>query len=153
VKWNDTTKIDAPAALVWRLTTEVEDWPSLTPTMTSVKLLDPGPLRVGSRARIKQPGQGSATWTVSQLEPDRSFRWATTRPGLTRTGTHQISSDGAGSHNALHLEATGFLARPFGLLFGPAIRRSLRVENAGFKGRAEQLAVAASPPPPEGERT
>jgi uncharacterized membrane protein len=147
MSWSNTTTIDAPAALVWRLTTEVEDWPGLTPTVTSLKLLDPGPLRVGSRARIKQPGQPSATWTVSRLEPNRSFSWQTSRPGLTLTGTHHVTPDEAGCRNSLLVEATGVLARPFRLLLGPAVRRSLRLENAGFKDRAEQQAAGASRPP------
>jgi len=106
MSWSDTTTIDAPAALVWHLTTQVEDWPSLTPTMTSVKLLDPGPLRVGSRARIKQPRQASATWTVSRLEPNRSFSWQTSRLGLTLTGTHEVTPDEAWCRNTLQVEAT-----------------------------------------------
>ena len=146
MRWSDTTTIDAPAALVWRLTTEVEDWPGLTPTVTTLKLLDPGPLRVGSRARIKQLGQAAATWTVNRLEPNRSFSWQTSRPGLTLTGIHEVTPQGAGCRNTLQVEATGFLAGPFRLLFGSAVRRSLRAENAGFKGSAEHDAAAASSP-------
>jgi hypothetical protein len=143
MKWSSTMKIDAPAALVWRLTTEVENWPDLTRTMSQVTLLDPGPFGLGSRARVKQPAQRSATWTVTQFEPNRSFSWQTSRRGLSLTGTHDVERDDAGCLNTLHLEATGTLTPLFALLLGPAIRWSLRLENAGFKGRAEELAEAS----------
>ena len=45
-----------------------------------------------------------------------------------------------GSRNTLHLDATGPLARPLGLLLGGVFRKVLRTENAGFKAAAEQQA-------------
>jgi len=36
--------------------------------MTSVERLDDGPITLGSRARVKQPGQRPAVWTVTELE-------------------------------------------------------------------------------------
>ena len=53
----DSIDIAAPVERVWELTMDVESWPQLTPTITSVKRLDHGPLAVGSAARIKQPAQ------------------------------------------------------------------------------------------------
>src|SRR4029078_1594659 len=39
---------------------------------------------------------------------------------------------------------TGPLSRVFGLLFGVAIRRALRLENAGFKSEASRQTAAVS---------
>ncbi len=76
--------IEAPVEQVWALTVDVESWPTMTPTMTSVQRLDEGPLRVGSTARIKQPGQSSRIWTVTTLEPNEAFAWEA--PGLSVCG-------------------------------------------------------------------
>ena len=42
-----------------------------------------------------------------------------------------------GCRNTLTIDATGPAARPFGWLFGRFVQRSLRVENAGFRTKAE----------------
>jgi hypothetical protein len=103
----------------------------------SVERLDEGPLRLGSRARIKQPAQRTAVWEVTSLEPGRRFSWRSERRGIAMTGTHQVDPEGSGSRNTLTIEMTGPLAPVLGLLLGPLMRRVLRTENACFKGRAE----------------
>ncbi len=144
MRWTHSTRIGAPADVVWQLTTDVEAWPATTPTMQSVKRLDDGPLRVGSRARVKQPAQPEAVWTVSRLEPGREFSWQSRRRGLVLTGTHTVTADGEGCRNTLALDATGPLAVLLGLVLGPAFRHALRAENAGFKAAAEQEVSGAA---------
>ena len=52
---------------------DVERWPQWTESVTSVQRLEPGPLAMGSRARIKQPRLLRATWQVTAIEAGRSF--------------------------------------------------------------------------------
>ena len=143
MEWTHSELIDTPPEAVWSLATGVADWPSYMPTVTSVELLDDGPLRLGSRARIKQPGQRRAVWTVTRFEPGRTFTWQSARRGYTIAGTHTVVNEGAGCRNTLTLEMTGSLAPVVGRLLAPLMRRVLRTENACFKGRAEQSAVPA----------
>ena len=143
MRWTDTLEIDAPVDVVWALNTDVEQWPTRTPTMQSVQRLDRGPFHVGSQARIKQPGQRLAVWTVTRMLPGHEFSWQTVRRGLVLIGTHRVEAAGDGSRNTLQIDATGPLSRPFGLLFGAAVRRALRTENAGFKTAAEQQTSTA----------
>ena len=137
MRWESRIEIDAPAQRVWQLTEDVESWPTMTPTITSVKRLDAGPLRIGSQARIKQPAQSLAVWTVTELEPGRRFSWRTRRMGLTMVGSHTISGEGGACRNTLTLDVEGRGSRLFGLLFGALMRRTLDTENAGFKQQAE----------------
>ena len=65
--------IDATPAIVWAHTIDVESWPQTFPTVTTVERLDDGPLRVSSRARIKQPGQPHRVWTVTEIEAQHRF--------------------------------------------------------------------------------
>lgn len=134
MRWTHSVSIDAPADVVWALTTDVAGWPRLSPTMQSVQRLDEGPLRVGSSARIKQPGQRMAVWTVTRLEPGREFSWHTVRRGRTITGTHRVIPEGAGCRNTLEIEMDGPLAPVLGLV----MRYALRTENAGFTAEAQR---------------
>jgi uncharacterized membrane protein len=140
VRFENSLVIDAPAPVVWDLTVDVTGWPALTATMQRVERLDSGPVRVGSRARVKQPAQAAAVWTVTDLEPGRRFVWQTTRLGMTMTASHLVEDLGGQCRNTLLLDVTGPGARLFGLLLGAAIRRSLAIENQGFRSRAQQLA-------------
>lgn len=132
-----STPIAAPPDVVWAVTEDVERWPEWQPTVTSVRRLDAGPFRVGSRARIKQPLQPEATWTVTDHAPGRRFSWESVRPGLRLVGTHDVAPDGAGASSRLRVEATGPLAVLLWPLLGPATRWSLRQENAGLRRRCE----------------
>lgn len=143
MKWTNTLTMDAPAELIWELNTDVERWPARTPTVQSVRRLDDGPFQVGSRARIKQPGQRTATWTVTRMIPEQEFSWQSKRRGLVLTGTHRVETAGPETCNTLEIEVTGPMSRVFGLLFGVAIRRALRLENAGFKTEASRQVSAA----------
>jgi uncharacterized membrane protein len=143
MRWTNTLAMNAPADLIWELNTDVERWPTCTPTMQSVARLDDGPFRVGSHARIKQPGQRTAIWTVTRMIPGQEFSWQSKRRGLVFTGTHRVETPGPETRNTLEFEVTGPLSRAFGLLFGMAVRRSLRLENAGFKTEASHNTSAA----------
>jgi uncharacterized membrane protein len=140
----DTIVIDAPVARVWDMTMDIGTWPSISPTMQRVERLDEGELRIGSSARIKQPGQPAAVWTVTRLEPMRAFVWYARRPGVTMTGGHLLEDLGGGRcRYTLTLEVTGPMSGPTGLLFGGVMRKALATENAGFKRAAEAARSAA----------
>jgi uncharacterized membrane protein len=128
--------IDAPVDAVWQLTVDVESWPAITPTVTTVERLDAGPLAVGSQARIKQPAQPSATWTVSELRPNELFAWRTTSLGMRMVGTHRLAPVGGGCRNTLTVDVSGPGAVLFGWLLRGRIRRAIATENAGFERAA-----------------
>lgn len=143
MEWTHETTIDAPAAAVWTANADVAAWPAFLPTVTSLELLDDGPLRLGSRARIKQPGQGLAVWEVTRLDPGREFVWESRRRGVTVTGLHRVEPAGSGSRNTLTITMTGPFAPVLGLLTGPLMRRVLRTEGRCFAERAAALAARA----------
>ena len=132
-----TTRIAAPPAEVWQVTLDVDRWPGWAPTVTAARRLDAGPFRVGSQARIKQPGQPEATWTVTELVEGRRFTWETARWGLRMYATHEIAPDGDGTLNTLRVETDGALATLLGALLRPLIRRALTDENRGLKAHCE----------------
>jgi uncharacterized membrane protein len=137
MQWRNSVTIDAPAFVVWQLTVDVERWPLFTKTMQRVERLDQGPFRIGSSARIKQPGQRAAVWTVTRFVDGREFAWQTRRMGMTMTGSHLVEDVGTGCRNTLSIEIEGGGSRLFGLVFGGALRKALAVENAGFRAKAQ----------------
>jgi uncharacterized membrane protein len=149
MEWTHSEAIDAPAEVVWQLTTDVGAWPTFMPTVTSVERLDDGPLRVGATARIKQPGQRTAAWTVTEFTPGSTFSWRSQRRGMAMVGSHRVAPEGTGSRSTLTLTMSGPLTPVLGRLLGPLMRRVLRTENACFKSRSEAVARQGATAAPE----
>ena len=116
---------------------DVERWREWTASITSIEKLQPGPLAIGSRARVVQPKLRPAVWTVTQLDPGRSFSWTSGIPGVHVTGIHTVERVGQGSRAVLSVEFKG--------LFGGLVDRLMRklndeyvgMEAAGLKRRCE----------------
>lgn len=130
--------IGAPPETVWRLTTEVERWPDLLDAFTSVRRLEPGPLAVGSTARIKQPGQPERTWTVTEIDAPRRFVWETHGLGLRMVATHDIEATPSGCRNTLGLDLSGPVGAVLGRLAGRKIAETIANENSVFTAEAER---------------
>jgi len=137
-----TIDIDAPVSAVWQLNTDVAAWPSLTTTVTSVERLDEGSMRVGSQARIKQPGQRAVVWTVSAFQPQELFQWGTTSMGMRMVATHRVEPTGRGCRNTLSIDLAGPTAQLLGWLIRKRILATIATENAGFKRVAETIRSA-----------
>jgi uncharacterized protein YndB with AHSA1/START domain len=137
VRFVRTVGIKAPPARVWQMLSDVEAWPSWTASVTSVKLLDEGPLHVGGRARIRQPRLPVATWKVTELVPGSSFTWVARGPGLRTTGRHEVVPDGDWSAATLTLDQEGLLGGLMGRLTRGLTERYLRLEADGLKRRSE----------------
>ena len=102
--------VDARADLAscWAVLTDVRSWPRWTASMTSVELLDGGPLRLGSRARIKQPGIQPLVWEVTEFRDREGFSWTNRSPGVRTVGRHLIQRNDDGSTRiTVELHQTG----------------------------------------------
>jgi hypothetical protein len=132
---------------VWDLTVDVERWPELGPTMTSVTRLDDGPLRVGSTARVVQPFQRPTVWTVTHLEPQRFFEWFAKVGTITMTARHRLVPEADGVRNELSVEFSGFGSRLVRRLIGSKIREAITIENEGFRRLAESADHVATDAP------
>ena len=112
-----TIDIDAPPERVWEVLSDVEAWSEWTPTVTSVRRLDEGPFRTGSRAKIQQPRIPENEYVVTELEPGRSFTWVATGPAAT-TGRHDASPlPGGGTRVRLSVEQGGWLGSVMGRFY------------------------------------
>jgi uncharacterized membrane protein len=138
MRFEASTEVSAPAKYVFDTYADVERWPSWTSSVTSVDKLEPGPLKVGARARIRQPKLPAAEWQVTHLVPGEEFTWQAFGPGVLTTGTHRVSpnADGTVTVTAI-LEQAGALGWLVGLVSGRITRRYLRAEVDGLKAYCE----------------
>lgn len=124
--------IDAPPEVVWARMLELERWPAWTASISTLERQEPGPLAVGSTVRIKQPGFPSMTWTVTALDPGRSFTWEAGAPGATIVASHALVPKGGATDLALSIEHRGPLGWLVGALTGTRTRRFMQLEAHGL---------------------
>ena len=132
-----TVDIAAPPERAWQAVADVEDWPRWTTSMGDVKRLDEGPLRVGSRARIKQPGLPKYVWEVTDLDEGTSFTWVARTPGVVAWAGHEVVATADGSRVTLSLAWTGVFGGLAGALMARRTRKSIMRDAEGHKACAE----------------
>lgn len=131
-------EIAAPPADVWPALVDVAAWPKWTASMDAVEPLEAGPLRLGSRARVKQPRTPALVWEVTELTEGRSFAWQAKSPGVVTIGNHELSATSQGTTMlVLTVEHRGPFAGLIKLLMGGRTQRYLGMEAAGLKACAE----------------
>ena len=133
--------IDAPIEVVWAIFTDVERWPTWASSFTSVELID-GPMRLGAKARIRQPRLPTVVWEVTRWEPGRSWTWTASGPGLRTDASHVLTRSGDGTVAEQSITSSGPLGRLIAFFSRSLTRRYLAIEAAGLKQRSEQLAAA-----------
>src|SRR5690348_16679533 len=83
--------IDAGADRVWRLISDLDRWDRMLPTMQKVSRLDArGPVGIGARFEVRQPGLPKAVYEITEWEPGSGFRWVASAPGVRTTATHEL---------------------------------------------------------------
>jgi uncharacterized membrane protein len=141
MKLDRSVDAQADLACAWAAITDVTSWPRWTKSMTSVERLDDGPLRLGSRARVKQPGMQPLIWEVTEYTERAVFSWTSTVPGVRTVGRHLIGSNADGSTRiTLELLQSGPLAGLVKALFGRRNERYLDLEMNGLKAASEDVA-------------
>ena len=129
--------IQAPPDRVWAALRDIEHWPEWTPTVTSVRPLEAGPLAVGTRAIVRQPKLLPARWRVTEIEEGRRFTWVTGGPGMRVTARHSIEGAANGSRVTLSIDFAGVLGPIVARLTRGLNTRYLDLEARGLKRRAE----------------
>jgi len=135
--------IAAPPEVVWAVMADAERWHEWTPSVRSIRFLDPGPVRVGTRALIRQPRFPPAVWTMTELDPGRGFVWKSGAPGMWVFGHHTVDPVPGGSRATLRLYYQGALDGLFARMTRGITNRYLEFEANGLKARSE--AMAATP--------
>jgi hypothetical protein len=133
-------EIQAAPARVWAVMSDVERWHEWTASVRGITRWGKGPLAVGDRALIRQPWFPPAIWTVTALEPERSFTWVSRAPGLRVTARHSIEPTPAGSQVTLSLTYAGLLGKSMARWTRGITKRYLEMEANGLRRRSEERA-------------
>ena len=123
---------------VWQVLVDVARWPAWIESIISVQRLDGGPLRVGSRVRIRQPRMAALVWEVTDLDEGREFTWQARALGVLTVGRHRLAGqpDG-GTLIVLSVDHHGPLAGLVSALTGSRTRRYVQMEADGLKAASE----------------
>jgi len=123
-------EIAAAPARVWAVMSDIERWHEWTASITSVRRLDDGPMRVGSKAHVKQPKLAGSVFEVTTWTPERGFDWVTRSPGIKGLGRHLIEPCAGGSRVTLSVTFSGPLTGLIALFFGRLIEAT-KLEDRG----------------------
>lgn len=136
MRFEKIIEIDAEIGAARSVLFDLESWPTMTESIDSLERLDTGPLRVGSRVRLKQPRLPRTEWTVTEVSED-SFTYESKSLGMRVVARHELTARGSGTSLSLALEMTGPLSPVVGGLGGSLTRKYIEMEAQGFKAKAE----------------
>ena len=128
-----TVDVNAPVQRVWDVTVDLAAWPSWNPTVSTVEVLDAPPLRPGLRARLKQPGNRPAMWTVTRVVEGEIYEWETRAIGMVVTALHRFEPTSNGTHVILSIDVDGPTTPLLGWIVARVSRKFLPMEAAALK--------------------
>lgn len=131
--------IRATPAEIWTHLSALDRWAEMLSTVDSIERVGPpGPVAVGSRFLVRQPGLAAAEYEVTEWRPDAGFTWAARTAGVRTEASHELEPDGAGTRLALAIEWSGPGAWLAKALFSGRARRYIAAEAAAFAALAER---------------
>ena len=136
-EFQTTIEIAAPPARVFQVMSDVGRWHEWTPSITSIERAGGEAFTVGTKAVVRQPKFPPALWTVSAIEPGKSFTWVSTAPGMRVVGRHAVEGTATGSRATLTLTYYGILGGIFARLTKGITERYIGFEARGLKARSE----------------
>lgn len=141
--YRTSTRVEAPADVVWQVLSDVERMPTWTGSMTSVTILGAETaIAVGSRVELTRPGLPSAVWEVDGLTEGSGFSWSSSTPGVRSGVAHRIApvSDVA-CELTMAVAQSGMLAGLTNLALGSRARELADAELVDLKAEAERRAL------------
>lgn len=128
------TLVAASPERVWDTLSNVAEWPSWLPTVSSVEALNDGEPRVGAEYRVVQPRSRPAVWTITDWKPAENFTWVSSSPGVRVSADHRVSQVEAGrAQVTLRMRFSGPMAWLANLVFGRLTRDYMRQEAESLR--------------------
>jgi uncharacterized protein YndB with AHSA1/START domain len=143
---DSSIEVEAPAATVWDVFTDVERWSEWTASIERIVPLDGAGIEVGKRFEIKQPRMPKLVWEVTEVEPGTSWTWRQRSPGATTFAAHEVAPHGPGRTLVRQrIDQSGPVGVLTGILMLRLTKRYLELEAQGLKARSEQSRQGSRP--------
>jgi uncharacterized protein YndB with AHSA1/START domain len=126
----------ASPAAVWRVWSDVNQWPQWNPDMNESRLN--GPLKLGATGMINTKSGGKHDVVVTHYEDGRSFELESTAlPGTKMAIRATVTPSGDGSRITQGFEPRGLLAPIVGPMMSGPILKTFNAVLGGLKQRVE----------------
>lgn len=133
------TLINAPIDQVWKLQTDLENWPNWQPNITEVKL--DGPLKKGSIFRWKAQGL-NITSTLQSVVPQREIGWTGVSMGMKAVHYWYFEPSDSGTRVTVEESLSGWLTRLMALFDRKFLEKSMAASLDLLKSQAEKSGSA-----------
>ncbi|MDP2674347.1 MAG: SRPBCC family protein [Dehalococcoidia bacterium] len=146
--------IAVPPARVYDALVDHSRWLEWNPHMREMRPLSEGPLAPGFRARLAAKlNPFASTWEVTEVNPGRSFAWASSSffPGLRLVFDHIAEGADGGTRATIRIDVEGPLAFPAWLAGGFYGRNFLGRSLGALRRMLEGEAPAVPEPEPAAE--
>ena len=146
--------IAVPPARVYDALVNHSRWLEWNPHMREMRPLSEGPLAPGFRARLAAKlNPFASTWEVTEVNPGRSFAWASSSffPGLRLVFDHIAEGADGGTRATIRIDVEGPLALPAWLAGGFFGRNFLGRSLGALRRMLEGEAPAVPEPEPAAE--
>lgn len=130
--------INADISKVYGVWTEVENWNLWTKSINKISFLDNEKFEIGGKVRIEQPKLSPALWTITEIQPNKSFTWQTKTMGVTVIAKHTLEHSPSGTIAKSVLTYDGLLAGLLYRLFLKLTSQYLIMEIEGLKNECEK---------------
>jgi uncharacterized protein YndB with AHSA1/START domain len=74
----------APPSAAWAVLTDLDAWPRWGPTVQGAELVEPGPLRLGSRGKVWTPIGVSLPFEITEFDDGHAWAWKVAGVPATR---------------------------------------------------------------------
>ncbi|MFE6199159.1 SRPBCC family protein [Streptomyces sp. NPDC057838] len=135
----DDIVIHAPLERVWRIQTDVENWPAWQPNVSSSVKQTPGRLRPGSSWVWSTEGLEDITSTVKQVQPKRRIVWGGPAQGITAVHVWTFTETKGAVHVHTEESWTGEPVNANTAYLQEALNASLEDWLGNLKQRSEQV--------------
>ncbi len=134
-------EVAASPAVVWRVLTEIANWPSWNPDVKSARL--EGPLAPGTRFRWKA-GPGTIASTLQGIEPPHRIAWTGTMFGINAIHVYELEQED-GTTTVRSAESwDGLLVRLLGRSMTKSLQKATDSGLRHLKIEAERRAKTAA---------
>ena len=128
--------VDAPPDRVWNEVVDFEARPLWAPRVKQARIVDGGPLKEGSRIRLKI-GRDRFTPTVVEIRPPGRLTLLVRGPGFRVNHVYELRPAGDTTSLTLTGHYSGLIGRLVARFMRRSVRRDLTDELAALKRAAE----------------